>query len=293
MTGAVAGGEGPGGDESGGNSPAADPAATPAFPVQRSIAAPDPVPGTGAGLPTAPLLGDRPLSLRAAEGPDRSGPSAGAVVQRSAGGGGASRPSLPDGPSGNVSDGVPVRWVTADPGMPSASSAAPLPAAAVPLQRHTGGGPPVPGSAPVSGAGPGARGGSRTPLPTAGAFAVAAGVAQRMADGSVVFGSAPMSGTSRPVVQRDSEIAEEPPPLPEPEPGPVPEPEGDAGPEAGPAAGEGGTGPETRAGAPAGQGAPPVTDELVRALYAPLSRLLKADLRLERERAGYLINTRH
>ncbi|AGP52677.1 hypothetical protein M271_05250 [Streptomyces rapamycinicus NRRL 5491] len=34
-------------------------------------------------------------------------------------------------------------------------------------------------------------------------------------------------------------------------------------------------------------------DELVRALYAPLSRLLKAELRLERERAGHLINTRH
>lgn len=41
------------------------------------------------------------------------------------------------------------------------------------------------------------------------------------------------------------------------------------------------------------QGAPAVTDELVRALYAPLSRLLKNDLRLERERAGHLINTRH
>lgn len=114
-----------------------------------------------------------------------------------------------------------------------------------------------------------------------------------MADGSVVFGAAPLHGTSRPVIQRDAEIAEEPPPLPEPEPPPVPEP--DPGPEA-PAGSEvmpAGADADVRAGAAAGQGAPPVTDELVRALYGPLSRLLKADLRLDRERAGFHINTRH
>ncbi|MFH9239754.1 hypothetical protein ACH4KO_16985 [Streptomyces anulatus] len=136
---------------------------------------------------------------------------------------------------------------------------------------------------------PGSGGARR--LPSAGAVAVAAGVAQRMADGSVVFGGAPVSGTSRPVVQRDSEVAgvaevaEEPPP---PEPGPVTEPESGAEP---------GPGTETGSGGGAapkdGKGAPAVTDELVRALYAPLSRLLKNDLRLERERAGHLINTRH
>ncbi|MER6017427.1 hypothetical protein [Streptomyces anulatus] len=135
--------------------------------------------------------------------------------------------------------------------------------------------------------------GSARRLPSAGAVAVAAGVAQRMADGSVVFGGAPVSGTSRPVVQRDSEVAEvvevveEPPP---PEPDPVTEPEDGA--EPGPASVA-----ETGSGAGAapkdGKGAPAVTDELVRALYAPLSRLLKNDLRLERERAGHLINTRH
>ncbi|MFE9858706.1 hypothetical protein [Streptomyces sp. NPDC005780] len=114
-----------------------------------------------------------------------------------------------------------------------------------------------------------------------------------MADGSVVFGAAPLHGTSRPVIQRDAEIAEEPPPLPEPEPPPVPEPE--AGPEAsaGPEAMPAGADTDARAGAAAGQGSPPVTDELVRALYGPLSRLLKADLRLDRERAGFHINTRH
>ncbi|WP_329156857.1 hypothetical protein OHA63_17105 [Streptomyces anulatus] len=112
-----------------------------------------------------------------------------------------------------------------------------------------------------------------------------------MADGSVVFGGAPVSGTSRPVVQRDSEVAEvaevaeEPPP---PEPDPVTEPEDGAEPGTGTETGSGG------GGAPKdGKRAPAVTDELVRALYAPLSRLLKNDLRLERERAGHLINTRH
>jgi hypothetical protein len=33
-----------------------------------------------------------------------------------------------------------------------------------------------------------------------------------------------------------------------------------------------------------------VTDELVRALFDPLSRLLRAELRLERERAGLLVD---
>ncbi|MFG3407503.1 hypothetical protein [Streptomyces sp. NPDC048142] len=131
--------------------------------------------------------------------------------------------------------------------------------------------------------------GSARGLPSAGAVAVAAGVAQRMADGSVVFGGAPASGTSRPVVQRAAgiaEAAEEPPP---PEPDPVTEPEDATEPESE-------AEPDTvteAAEAKDGKGAPAVTDELVRALYAPLSRLLKNDLRLERERAGHLINTRH
>ncbi|MFJ6821325.1 hypothetical protein ACIQRJ_13070 [Streptomyces niveus] len=119
-----------------------------------------------------------------------------------------------------------------------------------------------------------------------------------MPDGSVVFGSssAPPSshspGTSRPVVQRDAELSEEPPPTDsEPETGSEPEP--DPVDESGaPAATSAGASPAAAAPARPG-GTPVVTDELVRALYAPLSRLLKADLRLERERAGYLINTRH
>ncbi|MGW6305145.1 hypothetical protein ACWFRQ_02145 [Streptomyces niveus] len=141
----------------------------------------------------------------------------------------------------------------------------------------------MPGSPPRT-----ATGGA--PLPTAGAFAVAAGVAQRMPDGSVVFGSSSAPhppGNSPPVVQRDAELSEEPPPTDsetEASSEPEPDPESSA-----PAAT--GAGPATAPARPGGT--PVVTDELVRALYAPLSRLIKADLRLERERAGFLINTRH
>ncbi|MFJ9679760.1 hypothetical protein ACIRP2_17065 [Streptomyces sp. NPDC101194] len=132
---------------------------------------------------------------------------------------------------------------------------------------------------------------SASSFTSAGAVAVAAGVAQRMADGSVVFGSPPPP-YAPPVVQRETETEEPPPPDPPREA--VPEPE----PEAGPAAEDhGAPGTPGAPGAPvhgsAPGGAPVVTDELVRALYTPLSRLFKADLRLERERAGFLIDTRH
>ncbi|AXE79094.1 hypothetical protein C5746_21600 [Streptomyces atratus] len=126
---------------------------------------------------------------------------------------------------------------------------------------------------------------------------MAAGVAQRMADGSVVFGS-PSPPYSSPVVQREAETTEPPPPEPPPAPEPEPEPEPEPGPMAedhgapGAAASAPGA-PPGQSGGHGGAGAPVVTDELVRALYTPLSRLFKADLRLERERAGFLINTRH
>ncbi|MEU3782313.1 hypothetical protein [Streptomyces sp900129855] len=112
---------------------------------------------------------------------------------------------------------------------------------------------------------------------SAGAAAVAAGVAQWMPDGSVEF--------TAPAVQRaeDGASAGEPPADP-PTP---PEP-------AAPSAAE--PSASTSAAAPgktAGSGVPKVTDELVRALVAPLSRLLRAELRIERERAGTLIHTRH
>lgn len=260
--------------------PSPAPPALPALPALPSPSAP-----ADSG-PVAPLLGDRPLVprnvdvQRAAE--PRSGPAEGPAPE----------------PGGSVPppEGVPVRWagvedggpltrpgVSVEPAPPWSTPAGPAPAS---LQRRAAGGPPVPASVARSLPGSGSAG----RLPSAGAVAVAAGVAQRMADGSVVFGGAPVSGTSRPVVQRDSEVAEaveEPPP---PEPDPVTEPEGGAETGSGPGSGTGGG---AGGAAKDGKGAPAVTDELVRALYAPLSRLLKNDLRLERERAGHLINTRH
>ncbi|MFF8911013.1 hypothetical protein [Streptomyces olivaceoviridis] len=158
----------------------------------------------------------------------------------------------------------------------------------------------------------------------AGAVAVAAGVAQRRADGSVVFhppsvssarpappygprpASVPLppavqrmpSAPSSGVVQRDVTGSEPPPPDPpgpsapsaEPSPEPLPESSGAASSVARERPGEQAHG---AASGGSGQGAPNVDDALVRALFAPLSRLLKAELRLDRERAGHLIDTRH
>ncbi|MFB8032760.1 hypothetical protein ACFC5Z_07340 [Streptomyces sp. NPDC056004] len=299
--------------------------AAPAPAVQRTSAVPawaplSPPPPTG---PVAPLLADRPVTLRAGPG---SG-AAGGTVQRSAVDGtagvspagtgamsGVSPYSPPSVPQSSVPDSVPVRWTSDREGVPSVTPSASLPpalqrTAMAPgeavrtsppprpaLQRQAAGGPPVPRSLPGSGSrgapstGPASSGSSFT---TAGSAAVAAGVAQRMADGSVVFGSPPPS-YSAPVVQRETESEEPLPPdppqeaaaeadsQPEPEPGPTADAHGAPGTSAAPSASGSATG-----------GAPVVTDELVRALYAPLSRLFKADLRLERERAGFLINTRH
>ncbi|WLQ37805.1 hypothetical protein P8A18_32130 [Streptomyces castrisilvae] len=255
----------------------------PAAPVQRSAVAPGatPVPPPAQDRPTAPLLGDRPLTLRTADAPGASGAPAGtpAAVQRAAEAG-PGKPSAPDPAAVPSHPAAAVRWILPDADEVPRS----LPPAVSPVQRQTHAPPARPQPAP--------RGRPPASAPTAGAVAVAAGVAQRMADGSVVFASAPRAGTSRPVVQRDSEIAEEPPPppLPEPETGPQPEPGAEPPSGAEPPTAEQGSG---AGGATGAGGAPPVTDELVRALYAPLSRLLKADLRLERERSGFLINTRH
>ncbi|MFJ4499691.1 hypothetical protein [Streptomyces sp. NPDC088864] len=279
----------------GGGDDTASPAGTgtPTAPVQRSTTAPPPPgsPAPGPARPTAPLLGERPLTLRTAPAPGADSPATGPSVQRAGESGGSvggdpprSSPFVPA--PADPPPAVPVRWTAPETrgqgvtGGAAVTPAAPsqpalTPVQRTPVQRQTH-------AAPDPGRGP------RVPrsVPTAGAVAVAAGVAQRMADGSVVFASAPRDGASRPVVQRESET-EEPPPPPEPEPEPAPEPEPSENALAPPATTTSSTSPE---GAPQ---APPVTDELVRALYAPLSRLLKADLRLERERSGFLINTRH
>ncbi|MFH8514144.1 hypothetical protein ACH4CE_03170 [Streptomyces gelaticus] len=287
---------------------------TPAVPVQAPLSPPPPTD------PVAPLLADRPVTLQA-------GPGGGAVaVQRSAADGAAAVPPAGTGPmSGPPAppplpspsappDSVPVRWTSDREGMPSVTPAESLPAAlqrtATPpaegartsapplhaLQRQAAGGPPVPRSLPGAGgrtAPSAAHTPSATSFTTAGSAAVAAGVAQRMADGSVVFGSPP-SSYSAPVVQRETESEEPPPPDPPQEAAPETEPRPE--PESGPTAeahGAPGASAAASASGPASGGAPVVTDELVRALYPPLSRLFKADLRLERERAGFLINTRH
>ncbi|MFE1407378.1 hypothetical protein ACFW5D_27805 [Streptomyces sp. NPDC058770] len=305
-------------------------------------APPSPLPATG---PVAPLLADRPLTPPSVHGSAIGGGAPPAAVQRlgpvdgPAGTGhgpasGTGSGTTPGSWAGGDPDAVPVRWTSegagsGSPGAPwaatvSLSDAVPVqrgstPSASAPgsasgarsrplpgLQRQPVGGPPVPRSAGTAGGrAVSASSMSADGFTTAGSVAVAAGVAQRMADGSVVFGSPASTYTSStytppaysaPVVQRETE-SEEPPP-PEPEPGPAPDPDPDPEPEPVPAPEPVGTtagGPAPPGShPPAPGGAPPVvTDELVRALYPPLSRLLKADLRLERERAGFLINTRH
>ncbi|GAA2223966.1 hypothetical protein GCM10010232_05910 [Streptomyces amakusaensis] len=246
-------------------------------PPVRLQASRSPVPAQARAVP---LLGDRPLPLQLTE------TGRATAVPRTPG------PQVP-APAAPV----PVRWAPAGPGaagtfvqrtaVPLSGTAPAPPPPPAPVQRRrspAAAGPPVPRSV--------AAPSYAVPPLSAGEVAVAAGVAQRMADGSVVFGAPPEPAVRPPVlVQRGTETAGPPPPDPPPAPDPEPEPEPEPGPGPGP-------GPEPEQGAGAGPGAskaasPQVTDELVRALYAPLSRLFKAELRLERERAGFLINTRH
>ncbi|MGW1192541.1 hypothetical protein [Streptomyces sp. NPDC002559] len=289
------------------------PAPTPA--VQRTSAVPSPSPlaPPPSTDPVAPLLADRPVPLQNVR---NGGPGA---VQRSVADGSDGAAPLPPAGTGTVpgpgpgsaspADAVAVRWTSGGEGTASMAAVTPsVPAAlqrtvAAPgqgtgapptspplpaLQRRAAGGPPVPRSLNAA---PASSAPSAPAFTSAGSVAVAAGVAQRAADGSVVFGTPPPAYSS-PVVQRETETEEPPPPDPPQEPDPEPEPA------PGPTADDRDAPGTTASGGPPGQGgreggAPVVTDELVRALYPPLSRLFKADLRLERERAGFLINTRH
>lgn len=261
---------------------------TPA-PVQRTALASTNAPTTPS-LPVAPLLADRPLPIHAArtETGLRGATATAAPVQRS-----------PEEAVPPVV--VPVRWTSAaSRATGNGTGTGTVQRTAVPVREAWG---PVPAPSPLpppppavqrqSVSGPPAPR-SRNPvvpaIPSAGSVAVAAGVAQRMADGSVVFGTAP-TGFSQPVVQRETGTSEPPSPTSDPEPDP--EPEAGPAPEPGGEGAGAGSSPVPESVGHTGQGGPPVTDELVRALYGPLSRLLKADLRLERERAGFLIHTRH
>ncbi|MCT2593926.1 hypothetical protein LHJ74_29145 [Streptomyces sp. N2-109] len=254
-------------------------------PVRGSEAPPDADP---APYPVAPLLAQRSLPLFSGTPLNRSPEPPGADS------GPASLPSAV-----REESVVPLRWTedssSAAPPHPT-SRPSPTAPAAPPVQRSvTSRAVPRPTAARPVVAGTGSAG-SRGPVSVdAGAVAVAAGVAQRAADGSVVF--------RRPTVQRDDdgtgEVPDSEPPYdPPPEPGEEPGLEGepDANAEVHPESeSDAGTpsGTATGAGDSEGGGAPAVTDELVRALFAPLSRLLRAELRLERERSGFLIDTRH
>ncbi|MFD8009278.1 hypothetical protein [Streptomyces sp. NPDC058955] len=243
------------------------PGAAPAVPAPVPAAAPTLVQATTSVLPplpaptpapepepVAPLLADRPLVLRTV----------------------ASEPT-PVAAAPTVPPAVPVRW-EAPAAVQRRTSPPPSPAA---VQRVTAR--PVP-TAP-------------RPPRDAGDVAVAAGVAQRMADGSVVFAPPPPPAVhhrpavpaAAPLVQREVATEEPPPPPPEDVRAAAPEPVPDENADTGPSP----TGETTASTAPSGpSAAPPVTDEFVRALYPQLARLFKADLRLERERAGRLIDTR-
>ncbi|WP_413106113.1 hypothetical protein [Streptomyces sp. Inha503] len=295
--------------------PAPEPTAAPAsattpVPLRRATAAGTPIAAepTRAADPVVPLVAQRSVPLF-------SGPH--------------EVPPTPGGPAPEPPV-VPVRWSAThpSPARPEVAAtggpAAAYHPAALNAQRSVAptvtAPPPAPitrGHRPLASAPPTAPTGPARPLVDAGSVAVASGVAQRMADGSVVFqpprvppGPSPL-GIQRarflPPVQRDAESPEipdipdppEPPDLPDPPDPPDPPP---SGPSSGPAPGpsSGGAPHDGAPGGPGGHGdggkggaSPKVDDELVRALYAPLSRLLKAELRLERERAGHLINTRH
>ncbi|MFC4496790.1 hypothetical protein ACFPA8_21900 [Streptomyces ovatisporus] len=274
-------------------------------PLQRAAADGTPLPRLPAPSPepvVAPLVAQRSMPLFS--------------------GGEAASDSAPAATPDSAPPAVPVRWTAPDspgtgrphttrPGDPVGSSS---PVATAPVQR-TAAAPPTASPAPtrlvtpappvqrtVTSAPPSTPAPPTAPLTAsttpvdAGSVAVAAGVAQRMADGSVVF--------RPPTVQRDTDApaadtAADPPPPPdtpdepvdpppEPDPEPPPEPGADPADQPGPPDANGPQGAHSEKG-----GTPKVTDELVRALFAPLSRMLKAELRLDRERAGFLIDTRH
>ncbi|MFJ8129349.1 hypothetical protein [Streptomyces hydrogenans] len=256
-------------------SPSPAPVRTESAPLPPPAPAPEVAPE-----PVAPLLADRPLVLRTVD-PDAAP--------------GAAPWALGPTPGPAV---VPVRWENrretstgtfGSPG-PAVQRRTHVPTAGASVQRASAR--PSDPPAPVV---PGAP-------RDAGDMAVAAGIAQRMPDGSVVFAPPPGHRSSPPpasplsipspsppsaFVQREVTAEEPPPPAPDDPSATTPEPETGTEP----------TGTAETADSPAPPpgtppGTPPVTDEFVRALYPSLARLLKAELRLERERAGRLIDTR-
>lgn len=125
---------------------------------------------------------------------------------------------------------------------------------------------PLSGQDRPPGAGPDARGLLPVSGRDTGDLAVAAGIGSREPDGSIAF-AAPATVQRAPDAPAPPAPQATAPPAPEAQPPP---------------------------GAPAqAVAAGESTDELVRRLLAPLTRLLRAELRLDRERAGMRLDSRH
>ncbi|MBM9506698.1 hypothetical protein ITX44_19475 [Streptomyces sp. KK5PA1] len=231
---------------------------------------------------TMPLTGERPLPLYSGvDGTAPADPEPVVVPARWSAPAAPTSPEAPNRPAPTVSTGARVQR-TVEPSAPSAFE-------------------PVAARQPSQGPSPAVRAGLNSSPPDAGSAAVAFGIAQRMADGSVVFPNrSRTAAVPRLPVQRAADSAPDPPPadpLPDvPVPVPLPDPPLPAstttttGP---PATGTSAPAPPGSAATAPDGGPPQVTDDLVRALFPRLSRLLKDELRRDRERAGLLINTRH
>ncbi|NUU21232.1 MAG: hypothetical protein HOV68_06915, partial [Streptomycetaceae bacterium] len=235
-------------------------------------------------LPVAPLVAQRSVRLYSgAELPSAAAPTG---------------PVGRGGSAGGTADAVvPVRWDSpgpaAGPPVQRAAASDPPGVPATGLPRTDTAGPSSSRATVQRSLGPAAPGSFRN----AGDVAVASGVGRRAADGSVVFNHL--------MVQRDEAgetgMTPEPPPEPavfDPAGMPttdtqVPAQPPDEAPPGEPPPGPASPADDHAPGHPDDGKPPVVTDELVRALYPPLSRMIRADLRLERERAGFLIDTRH
>ncbi|MEV7419212.1 hypothetical protein [Streptomyces sp. NPDC089919] len=233
--------------------PPADPPPAPL--VQRTVSA-------AASLPLVPAY---PLQRSVPLAPEGvAGPVAPLVGERPLELFAAAAPGGPEEAGAGAEPAVvPVEW--ARPAGATAGAASRTPVGPLTAQPPPATDPitaPRPPAAPSPGPGDGLPPGF--PAPSEGALTWTPGTGFAPAE------RAPEPATAQRAAEAAPERAPEPPPAPAPEPAPRP----------------------AAAGAP--PGAPKEsTDELVRRLVGPLSRLLRAELRLDRERAGVRIDPRH
>lgn len=232
-------------------------------------------------LPVAQLIAGRSLPLY-------SGAEVPGSVPSSVGAGSSGSPAgLADSAGPRA---VPVRWEPADTVLRTSVQRTAAAGAAWDGKRGASSGAPAVGpAAHATAPGTTLQRSAATTHPTAGDTALAAGLGHRAADGSVVF-DPPLQRAEEGETGIEPEPAADPATPDQPTSTAIPTAPGD---------------PAEPTGQPTEQQPPPqgpekdpdkppaVTDDLVRALYTPLSRMLRADLRLERERAGFLIDTRH